>query len=107
MNQQLKDNMDFMRESQMQTNSSLRSIMQSQQTLFSGQQRQQANFQRHFTLMEATQGSVMGNLWQLRVSDATLSVRFDRLEFSREEDHRSSSRRPRHSEPGGVGTSDQ
>lgn len=107
MNQQLKDNMDFMRESQRQTDSSLCSIMESKQALLSNQQRQQENFQRHLTLMEATQGSVLGNLRQLWESDALLSVRFDRLEVSREERRRSKSRRPRHSEPGGEGTSGQ
>lgn len=55
--------------------------------------------------MESTQGSVLGNLRQLQESDALLSARFDRLEVSREERHRSRSRRPRHSEPGGKDTS--
>lgn len=53
MNQQLKDNMDFMYESQRQTDNSFRNIMESQQTLLSNQQRQQAQFQSHLTLMEA------------------------------------------------------
>lgn len=107
MNQQVKDNMDFMHESQRHTDSSLRSIMESQQSPLSNQQHQQANFQRHLTLMEATQGSVLGNLRQLWESDALLSARLDRLEVSREKRRCSRSRRPKHSEPGGEGTSGQ
>lgn len=81
--------------------------MESQQALLSNQQRQQANFQRHLTLMEATQGSVLGNLRQLRESDALLSATFDRLEVSREEHRRSRIRRSRNSKPEGEGTSGQ
>lgn len=55
--------------------------------------------------MEAIQGSVLGNLRQLRESESLLSARFDRLEVSREEHRCSRSCRPRHSDTGGEGTS--
>ena len=54
--------MEFMHESQRQTDNSLSNIMEYQQTLLSNQQHQQAQFQSHLTLMEATQGSVLGNI---------------------------------------------
>lgn len=96
--------MDFMRESQWQTGRSLRSILESHNVILSQQQRQQACFQRQFTLMEATQGSVLGNLRQPRESDVALSARIERLELSQSGRHRSRSRRPRRSEHGGEGT---
>ena len=103
--QQLADNMSFMEASRQQTNRSFQSLMESQLAISREQHRQQAQFQRHSSLMEATQGSLLGNLREIQISQITLSARFDQFEASQSSHRHSRSRHARHSPQDGEGPS--
>ena len=103
--QQLADNMSFMEASRQQSDRSFQSLMESQLAISREQHRQQAQFQRHSALMEATQGSLLGNLREIQSSQIALSARFDQFEASQSSRRRSRSRHPRHSPQDGEGPS--
>ena len=60
--------MSFMEASRQQSDRSFQSFMESQLEISHEQHRQQAHFQRHFALVEATQGSLLGNLREIQSS---------------------------------------
>ena len=53
--------------------------------------------------MEATQGSLLGNLREIQSSQIALSARFDQFEASQSSRRGSRSRHPRHSPQDGEG----
>ena len=103
--QQLEDNMSFMEASRQQMDRSFQSLMEYQLAISREKHRQQAQFQRHSALMEATQGSLFGNLREIQSSQISLFSRFDQFEASQSIRRRSRSRHPRHSPQDGEGPS--
>ena len=97
--QQLANNMSFMQESQRRTDRSYDTVLQSLQTITDTQARQQHYHQRHMALIEATQGSILGNLREVRTAQDALQARMDQRDR-----RRTRSRRPPQD---GEGTSGQ
>jgi len=97
--QQMTDNMNFMQQSQRRTDKSYDTVLQSLQVITDTQARQQQYHQRHMTLIEATQGSIIGNLREVRTTQDALQARMDQRDR-----RRTRSRRPPQD---GEGTSGQ
>lgn len=96
MYEQQQDMMEFMRESQRQTNYTLRSVAETQVTMVAQQVRLQAAHARDFALVNANQVIIIGNLQSLQTSNASLSAWVQQLQISQGSRHRSRSREPLH-----------
>ena len=103
--QQAADNMAFMQASQEQNASSLRTIMESQLAFQREQHLHQTTNARHFQLMEATQGTLIGRTQELQAANAALSERLEQLVLDRDSRRRSRSRRSGRTNQDGEGPS--
>lgn len=98
--QQLTDNMSFMQQSRLVSDRAYSNVCRTLNDISLEQNRQREFNSQHYQLVEATQGSILGNLREVRSAQAALSARLDRRD-----QHRSRSRRSRPSHQDGEGTS--
>ena len=103
--QQVADIMAFMQASQIQNARSLTTIMESQLAFQNQQHRQQTSFATHFQLMEATQGTLIGQTRELQAANAALTERMAQFSLDRDRRRRSRSRCSGRSPQDGEGTS--
>ena len=97
--------MAFMQASQEQNARSLRTIMESQLAFQREQHLHQTTNARHFQLMEATQGTLIGRTQELQAANAALSERLEQLVLDRDSRRRSRSRRSGRTNQDGEGPS--
>ena len=97
--------MAFMQASQEQNASSLRTIMESQLAFQREQHLHQTTYARHFQLMEATQGTLIGRTQELQAANAALSERLEQLVLDQDSRRRSRSRRSGRTNQDGEGPS--